>query len=121
MGRIDLVEEGDELSVLDVKTSRGRWGEEEVIQHASQLALYRAGVADLAREIGKPVRVGFEIITKTKNPTVERLYLDDAGETLERQVKAATLVLEAVEKGIFIPSPGWQCSSCPFRAACREW
>lgn len=121
VGRVDLVEEGDVVTVLDVKTSRARWSEEDVLQHASQLALYRAGVADLVRDIGKPVRVGFEIITKTKNPVVERLYLPDGGETLERQVKTATLVLEAVERGIYIPSPGWQCASCPYRDACRAW
>jgi hypothetical protein len=100
------------VATEDIKSSRSKWSEEDLMQHAGQLALYQAGVQDLVQEIGKPVRVEFEIVTKTKNPVVERLYLKDGGESLDRQVKAATLVLEAVERGIYIPSPGWQCSSC---------
>lgn len=123
VGRIDeILELEDHVAVIDVKTSRSRWSDEDVTQHASQLALYRAGAADILREIGKPVRMGFEVITKTKSPTVERIYVDeDTVETLDRQIRAAKLVVEAVERGIHIPSPGWQCSSCPYREACRGW
>lgn len=124
VGRIDLVEEDLEtgrINVVDVKSSRNRWSLDDVRQHAGQLALYRAGVEDLVRNIGKPARVGFEIITKGKTPVVERLYLDDGGETVERQVKAATMVVEAIERGIYLPSPSWQCSTCPWARPCRDW
>lgn len=124
VGRIDLIELDEcngYINVIDVKSSRGRWSQEDVLQHASQLALYWAGVQDLVRDLGKPVRVGFEIVTKTKTPVVERYYLVDGGETLDRQIKAATMVLEAVERGIYMPSPSWMCATCPWAGPCREW
>lgn len=124
VGRIDLVELDEDagyINVIDVKSSRGRWSQEDVLQHAGQLALYRAGVEELVRDVGKPVRLGFEIITKTKTPVVERYYLEDGGEPLDRQVRTATMVLEAVERGIYIPSPSWACASCPWAGPCREW
>lgn len=125
IGRVDLIEVDEAAgftNVIDIKSSRGKWGPDDLVQHAGQLALYRAAVADLVRDIRLPVRVGFEIITKTKNPVVERLYLEDGGETIDRQVRAATIVLEAVEREIFIPSPSKiQCSGCPFQEQCRIW
>lgn len=126
IGRIDLVEmedggQGTVVNVIDIKSSRNRWSADDLVQHAGQLALYRAGIAELTRELGLPVRLGFEVVTKAKSPIVERLYLEDGGESLERQVRTATLVLEAVERGIYMPSRGWQCSSCPFQEACKGW
>ena len=121
VGRIDLVEEHeDHIEIIDVKTSRGKWGEDDVAQHAGQLSLYRAAIDDLVREVGKPVKLGFEVITKTKKPFVERLYVAEV-EPLGRQIRTATVVLEAIEKGVFIPSPSWQCASCPFAEACKAW
>lgn len=60
-------------------------------------------------------------MTKAKSPSIERLYLSaDQTETLTRQVKIATLVAEGVERGQFIPSLGWSCSTCAFAEACRS-
>lgn len=124
VGRVDLIEVHEEgfVALVDVKTSRGRWDPDDLIQHAGQLALYAAGAGELVRTIGKEVRVGFEVVTKAKSPSIERLYLStDQTETLARQVKIATLVAEGVERGQFIPSPGWSCSTCAFAEACRSW
>lgn len=60
VGRVDLIEVHEEglIALVDCKTSRGRWGPDDLLQHAGQLALYAAGVEELVRTIGKEVRVG---------------------------------------------------------------
>ena len=123
VGRIDIIEDhGDEgLWLVDVKTSAKKWSTREIEDHSPQLVLYREAVKDLARELGKPVRLCYEVITKTKTPVVERYLITEAPEAIERQVRIAELVVKAVENGIFIPMPGWACASCPWAGPCREW
>jgi hypothetical protein len=83
--------------------------------------LYREAIKELAMELGKPVKLAYEVITKTKTPVVERYIIDRAPEAIERQVKVAELVVKAVDAGIFIPQPGWSCPTCPWAGLCREW
>jgi CRISPR/Cas system-associated exonuclease Cas4 (RecB family) len=42
--------------------------------------------------------------------------------TLAAPEAAATAaeVLRAIEMGVFVPNPGWQCKDCPFKSACCE-
>jgi len=56
VGRVDLIEVfEDRVEVIDVKSSRGKWHQEDVIQHASQLSLYAAGVEEIVKEIVKEI------------------------------------------------------------------
>ena len=122
VGRIDLVEEhADHILLVDVKTAKSRWSAQQVEEHASQLVLYREAVKTMAAELGKPVKLAFEVITKTKVPTVERYIIDREGEDIDRQVRIAQEVVKAVQAGIFIPQPGWACASCPWAGPCRDW
>lgn len=125
-GRIDLVELDEEagfINVIDVKTSRGRYSASDVEERSGQLELYRAAVASLTDAFALPIRIGFEVITKSKKPIIERHYVEGSVEPLARQLKAATVMAEAIERGLFWPAlPGWYCSSCPYRDPhCRMW
>ena len=121
-GRVDLViETEDSIQISDIKTSRSHWGEDEIEAGRDQLVLYREGLRDVIEEIGKPVRLGWEIVGKVKAPWIERIELKDPPEMATRPIKIATLVLEMIEKGLSVPSPGWGCGGCPFRGPCREW
>lgn len=121
VGRIDIIEEGDEITLVDVKTSAKKWSTQQVDEHAPQLILYREAVKGLAADLGKPVKMAYEVITKTKVPAVERYVITETPEAIERQVKIVELVVQAVKAGLFIPSPGWACATCPFAGPCREW
>lgn len=122
VGRIDIIEEHeDHVLVIDVKTSAKKWSTQQVDEHAPQLILYGHAVKKLAAELGKPVRMAYEVITKTKVPTVERYSIEQTTDSIERQAKIAGLVVSAVKTGIFIPQPGWQCATCPYAGPCREW
>jgi CRISPR/Cas system-associated exonuclease Cas4 (RecB family) len=122
VGRVDLVEEHpDHVLLLDVKTARSRWSAQQVEEHAAQLVLYRLAIEPLAKELGKPVKLGWEIITKGKVPQVERIIVDQPEDATGRQVKIAQEVVRAIEAGIFIPMPGWACASCPWAGPCRDW
>ncbi|MBI4871318.1 MAG: PD-(D/E)XK nuclease family protein [Candidatus Riflebacteria bacterium] len=123
VGRIDIIEDhGDEgLWVVDIKTAKSRWSAREIDEHSGQLVLYREALKELAAELGKPVKLAYEVITKTKTPVVERYVIGRAPEAIERQVKVAGLVVRAVEAGVFIPQPGWACATCPWAGPCREW
>lgn len=123
-GRVDVIEESEDgnfLLLTDLKSSRSAWGDEQILQGQDQLVLYREGLRPLIDAIGKPVRLGWEVILKQKTPRVEFIELTDPPPTAERAIKIATIVQEAIERQIYVPSPGWQCSGCPFRAACRGW
>ena len=122
VGRIDLVEEHkDCLLVVDVKTSKNKWSPQQVEEHSSQLVLYREAVKTMAAELGKPIRLGWEIITKAKTPQVERIVVDQPEEAISRQVRIAQEVVRAIEASVFIPQTGWACASCPWAGPCREW
>jgi RecB family exonuclease len=71
VARLDLiVDAGDALVITDFKTSRSQWDQDQVINIADQLLLYSELVHPFAD--GRPVRLEFVVLTKTKIPSVTR-------------------------------------------------
>jgi len=69
-GRVDLLtEDSDSLVITDIKTSRGKWSQEQVEDSGEQLLLY----SHLASEIspGKKITTRFLVLTKAKAPQIE--------------------------------------------------
>ena len=64
-----LTENSDSLLITDIKTSRGRWSQEQVEDSSEQLQLY----SHLASEISpaKKIMTRFLVLTKTKEPVIE--------------------------------------------------
>ena len=118
--RMDLVEvSGPDLIVTDFKTSKSRWNETTIREHVPQLTLYSHAVLNMVRELGvKRIVPRFVVITKAKKPVVQviepKLCQDDATR-LKQQVAE---VWTAIQKKMFLPHEGWQCSQCPFRRRC---
>ncbi len=121
LARVDLlVDAGDALVVTDFKTARCRWGPEQVEESAGQLLLYHDLVQPLAE--GRPVRLQFAIITKTKTPVLVRHPVAAERRQIERTQRVVHRVWRAIQAGVFFPSPSpTNCSGCPFREPCREW
>ena len=71
LGRVDLiVDTGSELVIADWKTARSRWSQEQAEDASEQLLLYSELAKDFAP--GRPLRLEFVILTKTKDVVVDR-------------------------------------------------
>ena len=120
-GRVDLLtEDADRLVVTDIKTSRGKWSQEQVEDSREQLLLY----SHLASEIspGKKIATRFLVLTKTKEPVVEEHTRDVNPAALKRTLAGVERVWRAIESGVFYPAPSTVgCASCGYRVACRAW
>jgi RecB family exonuclease len=121
LARVDLiVEEPDALVINDWKTSRCRWSADQVEESAEQLLLY----ADLARDLapGKPLRILFAVLTKTKEVTIETHAMPVESSRLSRTKRMVERVWRAIEGEHFYPSPSaMSCPSCSYRDVCRTW
>ena len=121
LARIDLVTESDDaVTVTDFKTSRSRWSVEQATINADQLLLY----SELLQEIapGKPLRLQFVVMTKTKQPAVEAIDVPYDPQQVDRTRKVVEEVWSSIGAGRFWPNPSvTHCPTCPFRAECRAW
>lgn len=121
LARVDLiVDAGDFLEVSDFKTARSQWSQDHVADAASQLLLYHELVKELAD--GRPVRLSFAVLTKTKAPELAMHPVPSDPKQIERTKRVVENVWRAIEAGLFYPSPSpLNCSSCPYRQPCQEW
>jgi len=121
LGRIDLlIESRDALEVVDLKTSRSRWSAEQVDEQGGQLLLY----SELARHLSpsKAMKLSFAVITKTKEPAVERYTVPYSSKRVNRTRAIVERVWQAIDAGHFYPAPSLTgCPSCAFRDTCRAW
>jgi len=121
LARVDLiVDEGDALLVTDLKTARCRWTQHQAEDAAEQLLLYGELVNGMIR--GRPVRLEFAVITKTKDPAVDRRVVVVDQRRIDQTRQTVGRVWRAIEGQHFYPSPSpSQCPTCEFREACRKW
>jgi len=115
-----LIESPTELVVSDLKTARSRWSREQADSASEQLLLYSELVKELAP--GKPIVLEFAVITKSKEPSVDRHVLPVDPQRVQRTRKVAERVWRAIESNVFYPTPSpMNCPTCPFREPCRAW
>ena len=121
LGRVDLmVETEDALVIADWKTSRSKWSTSQAEDATEQLLCYAALATDFAP--GKPIRVEFSVLTKTKEVQVDRHQTLADARSIDRARRVAERVWHAIEAEHFYPAPSpMNCGSCPFRKPCREW
>jgi putative RecB family exonuclease len=121
LGRVDLIlDAGDALVVADWKTSRSRWSSEQAEDASEQLLLYSELAKDFAP--GKPLKLEFVILTKTKEVVVDRHSLPVDPVKVARTKRIVGNVWRAIESGCFYPAPSaMNCPGCPYRAECRSW
>ena len=120
-GRVDLLtEDADSLVITDIKTSRGKWSQEQVEDSSEQLLLY----SHLASEIspGTKIATRFLVLTKAKEPVIEEHVREVEPGNVKRTLASMERVWRAIESGNFYPAPStMNCASCGFRATCRVW
>lgn len=120
LARVDLVvDEGDGLVLTDFKTARSAWSQDHAEDSASQLLLYH----ELAKELsdGRPVRLRFGVITKTKTPELTLYPVEANPQRLERTKKVVERAWRAIQSGHFLPNPSpMNCPTCPFKSPCSQ-
>ena len=121
LGRVDLiVDTGSELVVSDWKTARSRWSQEQAEDAAEQLILYSELAKDFAP--GKPVQLEFVILTKAKEPVVDRHLMPVDPSQVTRTKRVVENVWRAIDSNCFYPAPSaMNCPGCPYREQCRNW
>lgn len=121
LARIDLIiDGGSEIVVRDFKTSRSKWSADQLESEADQLLLYHEAVRDLAD--GRPIRLEFVVLTKTKSPSIDVHRVEPDLERIRWQHEAMRAVWRGIQAGVFFPSPSTMaCSTCSYRSACRKW
>jgi CRISPR/Cas system-associated exonuclease Cas4 (RecB family) len=121
LARVDLlVDDRDALRLTDLKTARSRWSAEQVQDSAGQLLLYHELTKPIAE--GRPIRLEFAVLTKTKTPEVYRHEVSANPQQIDRMKRIIERVWKGIELQLFYPSPSaMQCPTCPFREACRAW
>jgi putative RecB family exonuclease len=120
-GRVDLLtEDSDSLVITDIKTSRGKWSQEQVEDSGEQLLLYSHLVSEISP--GKKIATRFLVLTKTKEPVVEEHVREVSPVAVKRTLAGVERVWRAIESGVFYPAPStMNCASCGYRTACRAW
>ncbi len=67
------------------------------------------------------IRLRFDVLTKTKQPELHRYWTQRDRAANVRLFHLAAEILHAIEMGVFVPNPGWQCKDCPFQSWCWAW
>ena len=121
LGFVDLmVDAGDALEVIDLKTSRSRWTQNQADNSSEQLLLYSILAQELMPD--KPVRLKFLVVTKTKTPVVEGYTVTCDPSRVKRTKRVLQRTWQAIKTVKPYPAPSMMnCGGCAFREQCRQW
>ncbi len=120
LARLDLVVAQDNaLVITDFKTSRSRWSMPDVTSSAGQLLLYGEL---LRRQLDRPVRLQFAVLTKTRQPQLEVHPVAADPARIARQIAIIQRVWRSIQGAHFYPHPtAMNCTACPYQTACARW
>ena len=123
VGVIDLLlKDGlGHLVAIDHKTAKNAFTQEAADQDL-QFSAYTLLLSDNGYlKPGQILTCGFNLLRKLKSPKVERRLTMRTPADQERFSRLAQAVLLAIEREVFLPCQGWQCSDCPYASACADW
>ena len=115
-----FVMEGDIPVIVDWKTAASRRPADKAGKDFQATAF---SYAYLQESNGKMIPIfRFDVVTKTKNPNVENHYTQRTEDDLQRFIRIATAIEQAVKREVFIPADtSFGCADCQFANACKEW
>lgn len=119
-GVFDLVvESGDGLVVVDLKTSSRKYRQEDVDADL-QATAYCYAIRNAFDRI-ENISFRFDLLTKAKNPVFVSYPTARTRKDFDRMVSLFIQAEQEVSHGIFLPRKSWRCSSCSYREACADW
>ena len=121
IGEYDIVvKEGDIPVVVDWKTAASRWPADKAGKDFQSTAFSYAYLQENNSNTIPKFR--FDVVTKTKNPNVESHYTQRCEDDLQRFIRIATAIEQAVKREVFIPADtSFGCGDCQFADACKKW
>jgi putative RecB family exonuclease len=121
IGEYDLViKDEEETTIVDWKTSAARWPEGKADKDFQTTAFSYAYLMESSQHTIPAFR--FDVVTKAKNPSSEKHYTRRTEDDLNRFVRIAVAVEQAVKKEVFLPAEtSFSCGDCQFGSACKEW
>jgi putative RecB family exonuclease len=126
-GRIDLIEirtgdDGDKhVAIVDLKTSARRQEADGI--EREQLDLYALAMrrSGFLGQLGLPLELRVDVVTKTKAPEVIPLRLRPDPGNEARLAARAREVWRGMAADICYPAPSWHCADCGYKSACGRW
>jgi len=120
VGQIDLLtaDEKGAIAVVDHKTAAKRKTDAELAGDM-QMTCYSLGVKSLGYD--EDVLLMFQVLLKQKTPAMERYYTTRNDRDRERLVKLIRAVYKAIQSEVFMPTPNYTCSTCPYKEPCSKW
>jgi len=119
VGVIDLVRPTGRI--VDFKTS-GKSPDPQQVAHLNDTQLSSYGV--LYRDVTGKRESGLELhhLVKTKNPKLVVTTLPPVSQVQENRLyHVMSSYVDGLQANDFVPSPGFQCSSCQFLTECKAW
>ncbi len=122
-GRLDLLgldHSAQDLVLVDFKTSKQRWSDEDIQRNGDQLRLTSLALKDsMGLDVSKCL---FIVLVKTKLPAIQVLEFDPSPAQAERARQTFARVWKAIEQENFYPSPSaMNCSYCAYHTQCQQW
>ena len=107
------------IGIVDWKTSASRWSPEKLAKDDQATTYLMAGPSVLGR---KPAFFRYDLLLKTKEPKVERYYVERTERDFKRFTKKVAVTDRAIRSGVFVPNDtSFACPTCPYRGACEKW
>ena len=115
-----VIEEKGNTVICDWKTSAKKWAEDKADKDG-QATLYCRAFKNMT---GKTANFRFDVITKTKIPSVQILETSRTDEDCNRLLKVFRNVEKGIQAGVFLPNDSsfaCACGSCEFKSKCSSW
>jgi RecB family exonuclease len=121
LGRIDLVVlTNKSLRIIDFKTSRSSWSASKITEAAPQQLLYSQLAKPIAEAFDVPIEIEWIVLTKAKQPKIERHKLTPDPAAIRRTNAMVRGVWRAICGEYFHINPSvMNCSTCPHKIFCN--
>ena len=121
VGEVDrwVKDSAGHVGIVDWKTSAARWSPDKLAKDDQATTYLMGGPSALGR---KPAFFRYDLLLKTKEPKVERYYVERTERDFKRFTKKVVMTDRAIRSGVFVPNDtSFACPTCPFRGACERW
>ena len=127
VGTMDLIEiriteTGKVLWIVDHKSAAKRPTERSG-PPKDQLVWYGLGAArkGILKQFDMPLRLRFDVVTKTKSPELVSLEVKPTRRDAERLIARTRVIWKAMQAEAVWPTAGWYCATCGFQKRCEKW
>ncbi len=121
IGEYDLVvKDGDTPVIVDWKTAAAKWPAGKADKDFQATAFSYAYLKENRSNTIPEFR--FDVVTKTKDPSVTSHHTRRTEDDLQRFIRMAGAIQQAVKQEVFLPSEtSFSCADCQFAGACKAW